>query len=148
MLSGATHFRGNLMLELLSCRKYSFVPMLSESPKSATLMTKLTSILHVHKDKKKLVLVTFQIYIAYMQFLAAKSLCTTFISARYFIPLATWMHISINRLFTFFTYKVHNSIIIIVVTSCTLGISIPLPLHQKKWLRNSYSSLSKQEDCH
>ena len=45
MLSGASHFRGSLTVESLSWRKYSFVPTLSESPKSATLMIKLISIL-------------------------------------------------------------------------------------------------------
>ena len=47
-------------------------------------------------------------YTAHMQFLAAKSLCTTFIAAKYSIPLATWKHISISRLRTVSTCKVNN----------------------------------------
>jgi uncharacterized membrane protein len=42
----------------------------------------------------------------YMQFLAAKSLCTTFMLARYSIPLATWIHISISCLRTISTYSI------------------------------------------
>ena len=40
-----------------------------------------------------------------MQFLAAKSLCTIFILARYSIPLAIWIHISISRFRTTVTYR-------------------------------------------
>ena len=43
----------------------------------------------------------------YMQFLAAKSLCITFMLARYSIPLAIWMHISISCLQTISIYSVH-----------------------------------------
>ena len=46
MLSGANHLMGSLTKTFSSCLKYCLdVPMLSDRPKSATLMTKLTSIL-------------------------------------------------------------------------------------------------------
>ena len=47
MLSGGSHLSGSFTGESSSWRKYSFTPMLSESPKSATLITKLQSILKV-----------------------------------------------------------------------------------------------------
>ena len=37
-------------------------------------------------------------YTTYMQFLAAKSLCTKRLEERYFIPLATSRHIFISKL--------------------------------------------------
>ena len=51
-LSGGSHFSGNFMGESRSCLKYSLFPMLSESPKSATFITKFASILHkiVHQS--------------------------------------------------------------------------------------------------
>lgn len=46
MFSGAIHLMGSLTLSSLHCRKYSLViSMLSDNPKSATLITKLESIL-------------------------------------------------------------------------------------------------------
>ena len=62
MLSGGSHFIGTLTGDSWSCRKYSLVPMLSDSPKSATFITKLQSILHalsVHVCRVALILACY-----------------------------------------------------------------------------------------
>ena len=49
ILSSANHFSGSLTGESSSWQKYSFTPMLLASPKSATFITKLASILIIKK---------------------------------------------------------------------------------------------------
>ena len=44
-------------------------------------------------------------WVTYMQFLAARSLCTTLCSVRYSIPLAIWRHMSINLFWAVQTCK-------------------------------------------
>ena len=65
---------------------------------------------------------------AYMQFLAARSLCTIFIFAKYSIPLAIWRHISISCL--------------LVVLACIIYISITNIIDSYELDRACYTNLA------
>ena len=45
------HYNGRSTAEFSSWRKYSFIPILSERPKSATLITKFASILEFKRGR-------------------------------------------------------------------------------------------------
>lgn len=96
MHSRANHLMGSFMLvSLSSCLKYSLdVSMVSESPKSATLITKLTSILKIGGHSliitvEQNLAMAFSVTKTYIQFLAARSRCTMRLCVRYSIPLPT-----------------------------------------------------------